>query len=310
MSDVSRVWSMLSPEEHELQYNPQKACPNFADFRATREPANVAALAELERELDVPYGDHPLRRLDIFPGSPAEAGRRPVHVFLHGGYWRAQDKASFAFVAGMLVPRGVTTVIANYELCPASTLDGVVESAIAAIEWVHRNIGGHGGDGDFITLSGHSAGAHLVAEALATNWQALGIDPGFIRGAVAVSGIFDPAPAIATSVNAELRLTPDLAVRHDVERRPALVDCPVHLFAGGLEPWQWIDQTFRYSHHLRRSGRDPEVHVLPGYNHFNILDGFMDPGHPIGSAIVKTAAKGGTPQWRRKGEQRMERPTG
>ena len=227
MNDLRRVWSTLSAEEHEVQYNPQKACP------------------------------------------------------------------SFAFVAGMLAPRGVTTVIANYELCPASTLDGVVGSAVAAVEWVHRNIARHGGDAGAITLSGHSAGAHLIAEILATDWPARGIDAAVFKGAVLVSGIFDPAPAIATSVNAELRLTPEIAARHDVERRPVLVDCPVHLFAGGLEPWQWIDQTFRYSHHLRRCGRDPQVHVLPGHNHFSILDGFMDAESPIGSTLVTMTADGG-----------------
>jgi arylformamidase len=292
MNDVPRVWSTLSAEEHELQYNPREACPNFADFGAAREPANAAALAQLEKVLDVPYGDHPLRRLDIFPAAPSHGSKPPVHVFLHGGYWRAQDKASYAWIAGMLVPRGVTTVIANYELCPASTLDGVVDSALAAVAWVLRNIADHGGDAGSITLSGHSAGAHLGAEVLATDWHARGIDPRAIRGAMLVSGIFDPAPAMATSVNADLHLTPELATRHDVERRPVLVDCPVHLFAGGLEPWQWIDQTFRYSHHLRRGGRDPEVHVLPGHNHFGILDGFADPDKPIGSAILKMAAEG------------------
>lgn len=294
MDDLPRLWSTLSAEEHEFQYNPQKACPNFAEFRAAREPANAAALARLARVPDVPYGDHPLRRVDIYPAAPANARKPAVHVFFHGGYWRAQDKANFAGIAGMLVPCGVTTVVANYELCPASTLDGVVGSALAAVEWVHRNIADYDGDPGSMTLSGHSAGAHLGAEVLATDWHARGIDPRCIRGAVLVSGIFDPAPAIATSVNAELNLTPEIAARHDVERRPVLIDCPAHLFAGGLEPWHWIDQTFRYSHHLRRSGRDPEVHVLPGHNHFSILDGFMDRASPIGSAIVKMAVEGQT----------------
>lgn len=282
----------LSTEEHELHYNPQRAFPDFAESRALREPANTAARASLDHHADVPYGDHPRRRLDIFPAARAAGARRPVHLFFHGGYWRAQDKSAFAFVAGLLAPRGVTTVIVNYELCPASTLDGVVESALAAAQWVHRNIGRYGGDPENLTLSGHSAGAHLVAEILATDWRARGIACGFVRGAVQVSGIFDPAPAIATTVNAELRLTAEMAARHDVERRPPQVDCPVTLFAGGLEPWRWIDQTFRYSHHLRRHGRDPEVHILPGYTHFDILQDFLDAGRPIGSALVHLGTRG------------------
>ena len=67
-----------------------------------------------------------------------------------------------------------------------------------------------------------------------------------------VSGIFDPAPAMLTTVNADLHLTPEIVARHNVERRGITVDCPVSILAGGIEPWMWIDQSFRYSHHQRR----------------------------------------------------------
>jgi arylformamidase len=150
------LWSGLSDEEHEFQYNPQRAFPNFADHQAERAPANTSARTNLKSHLDVPYGEHPLRRVDVFPADGA--ARTPVHVFFHGGYWRAQDKENFTFVARELVARGVTTVIANYELCPASTLDGVVDSALTAIEWICRHIADYGGDPNRISLSGHSAG--------------------------------------------------------------------------------------------------------------------------------------------------------
>src|SRR5918998_283535 len=126
MTETPRLWAMLTAEEHEFQYNPQKAFPNFAEFRKPREPANAAALETLNSDLDVPYGGNALHRLDVFPANSENGRQSPVHVFFHGGYWRAQDKANFTFVAGMLVPGGITTVVANYELCPNSTPDGVV----------------------------------------------------------------------------------------------------------------------------------------------------------------------------------------
>lgn len=279
MTSERPIWSGLTPEEHEFQYNPQRAFPDFAAARARREPVNAAARERLARIDDVAYGDHPLRRLDIYPA--AEAGA-PVHIFLHGGYWRAQDKANYAFVAGTLVPHGVTTVIANYELCPASTLDGVVASAIAGFDWVCRNIAGHGGDPARITLSGHSAGAHLGAAIVAHAWPqpaAVGL-----VGALLTSGIYDPAPAIGTSVNAELKLDAAIAARHDVERRAPVLNPAIALQVGGREPWQWVDQTFRYYSHLRRHGREPSLAVLPGHDHFDILDEYLD----AGSATVRT----------------------
>jgi len=285
MTNAPRLWESLTPEELEFQYNPQRACPNFNDYRALREPANEQATATLKAHRDIAYGDHKLRNLDIYP---AEGGwPRPVHVYLHGGYWRAQDKANYAFIAGMLVQHGITAVIMNYELCPDSTLDAVADSAITGLEWVHRNIAAYGGDPNAVCLSGHSAGAHLTAEILATDWAARGIDPGFIVGAIAVSGIYDPAPAGLISVNEQLQLTPEIIARRNVETRPTLVNCPVALMVGGDEPWHWIDQTFRYSHHLHRQGNQPAVHVMPNYNHFNILLPFMQPESPIGAAMLR-----------------------
>ncbi|WP_426955376.1 alpha/beta hydrolase [Muricoccus radiodurans] len=276
----------LSAEEHEFHYNPQRAFPEFATYRQRRAPANDAAHATLRKHADIAYGDHARHRLDIYPAAQPGA---PVHVFFHGGYWRANDKESFAFIADTLVRHGITAVIANYELCPGSTLDGTVDSAVAAVEWVLRHIAEYGGDPAAVSLSGHSAGAHLCAAILAADWAARGLSPAF-RGAVMISGVYDPTPAMGTTVNTELRLTPEIASRQDYERRAPTALCPAHLFAGGREPWRWIDLTFRYAHHLRRHGADPEVHVLPGYNHFDILDQYMDAESSIFRAVLKAAA--------------------
>lgn len=272
MPNEQPIWATLTPEQHEFQYNPQHAFPDFAQSRARREPANEAARRDLVRHPDIAFGDHPLRRLDIYPAAEPDA---PVHVFYHGGYWRAQDKSNFAFIAGALVPHGITTVVMNYELCPASTLDGVVESAIAGFAWVVRNIGDHGGDPARITLSGHSAGAHLGASILAHRWP----DPSAIglTGAVLTSGIYDPAPAILTSVNADLHLDAAIAARHNVETRAPVLRPDVAILAGSREPDQFVDQSFRYYRNLRAHGFEPALHVLAGHDHFDILDEYLDP---------------------------------
>ena len=281
-------WASLTPEQHEYQYNPQRAFPGFARYGKERAAENEQVRRE-RQPLEVQYGEHALRTLDVYRGA-GTGGTSPVHIFLHGGYWRAQDKQNFAFIAGALVPLGITTVIANYELCPQSTLDGVVDSALAAFEWTCRNIASHGGDPRRISLSGHSAGAHLAAEILATDWAARGVDASVVTGATLISGIFDPTPAIKTTVNEQLRLTPELASRHDVERRAVKVHCPVAVIAGSLEPEQWVDQSLRYYHHLRRHGICPELHVLEGHDHFGILADYLEPHSPTLRAISSHTA--------------------
>lgn len=283
MPDNAPIWSGLSAEEHEFQYNPQHACPDFARYRAARDPANAAALETLKRIADVPYGDHPRRRLDIYPAR--DGTRCPVHIYFHGGYWRAQSKENFAFVAGALVPLGVTTVVPNYELCPGSTLDGVIDSALAAVRWTLRHIAEHGGDPEAVTLSGHSAGAHIGASVIAHDWASEGLGAEILKGATLVSGMFDPRPAMRTSVNAEIRLTEELAERHNLETCPPKVCCPVAIVPGGAEPWHWVDQSFRYYNHLRRHGYTPALHVPPEANHFNIIDGYMDEASDVGRSV-------------------------
>jgi len=288
MPSVQPIWSTLSPEEHEFQYNPQAAFPDFKQAQTERAAVNAEALARLTRHADVAYGDHPLRKLDIYPAKGG-GDARPVHVFYHGGYWRAQDKQNFAFVAAPLVAAGITVVVVNYELCPASTLDGVADSAIAALDWVRRGIATFGGDPGRISLSGHSAGAHLVAECMAHDWAMEGVDPGFLTGSVLISGIYDPRPVVGTSVDQEVRLSEETALRRDVERRAVHARCRASLFVGGREPWHWIDQTYRYAHHLHRSGLNPEVHTLPRWGHFDILNEFREPESPILRAVIGKA---------------------
>ena len=275
MTSPAPIWASLSPVEHEFQYNPQKAFPDFARHGAARAPLNEQARREMKSHLDVRYGAHKLHTLDIFPAVSA-SGNSPVHLFLHGGYWRAQDKQNFSFVAGALVPLGITTLVANYELCPESTLDGVVDSALAAFEWTCRNIDGYGGNPAFISISGHSAGAHLAAEIMSADWAARGVDASVLKGVTLISGIFDPLPTMSTTVNEQVRLSEGIARRHNIESRTPLVRCSVALIAGAMEPEQWIDQSFRYYHHLRRHGMQPELHVLPDHDHFGILADYLD----------------------------------
>ena len=169
--------------------------------------------------------------------------------------------------------KGICAAIANYDLCPAVTLDGTVDSALRAIAWTWRHARAYGGDPDRLTLSGHSAGAHLCAMALAHDWTAAGLPADVIKGAVPVSGIFDPEPAMHTTVNAEIGLTEEIARRNDALRLAPRVRCPVELFVGGDEPADWIRQSELYAEHLRqhglaaradgRAGRTPLRHPRP-----------------------------------------------
>ena len=116
------------------------------------------------------YGPRPGETLDIF--LPEGRGPWPVHVFVHGGYWRSLDKEHFSFVARGLQPAGVLVAVVNYALIPTVDMDELVRQVRASVAWLHRNVAALGGDPDNITVSGHSAGGHLTAMLLSTDWPA------------------------------------------------------------------------------------------------------------------------------------------
>ena len=283
---VVPVWSGLSLEALEAQYNPRVAVPEFAAVEACFYDVNNAVGGSGRNFIDVAYGEHPLHKVDIYSAAAADGTLKPVHIFYHGGFWRAQDKANYAYVASALRERGITVVVANYELCPASTLDGVVASSLKALEWTIDHIADYGGDSAKVSISGASAGAHLCATILATDWAARGRPFMALTGASLISGIFDPEPVRLISLNQQLLLDRETAARHNVERRPLHIICPIALFVGGDEPWQWIDQTFRYSRFLRESTHSHSLHLLPNKNHFSIMSAYIDAKSLLMSVIA------------------------
>ena len=74
------------------------------------------------------YGPTRAEYCDVFPAGEGA----PIHVFVHGGYWRRFSARDHAFVARPLVAAGITTVVMNYALCPSVTLDEIVRQTRAS----------------------------------------------------------------------------------------------------------------------------------------------------------------------------------
>ena len=108
---------------------------------------------------DVSYGATALQAIDVFR---AKQPRAPIVLYFHGGYWCAYDKANYRYIPGMLVPQGVTTILANYDLCPNVTLDEIVSQTIECIAFVYQHAAELGGDPEQIFLAGSSAGGQLA----------------------------------------------------------------------------------------------------------------------------------------------------
>jgi para-nitrobenzyl esterase len=104
----------------------------------------------------------------------ADAGRRPVFFWIHGGGFTAGAGSQALYDGGALAERGdVVVVTINYRLgalgylaLPGADANLGQLDQIAALHWTRANIAAFGGDPDRITIAGESAGGMAVATLL------------------------------------------------------------------------------------------------------------------------------------------------
>lgn len=144
----------------------------------------------------VAYGEHDRQKLDVYRPSGPGGEVRPVVVFLYGGAWESGRRRMYYFVARSLVERGCVVVIPDYRLYPEVRYPAFLEDTAAAVHWVARHVGEHGGDPDRLFLAGHSAGAYnAAAVTYDRRWlRTDGAFPGTIRGFIGLAGLYDFLP--------------------------------------------------------------------------------------------------------------------
>jgi arylformamidase len=80
------------PLSLEAEYNIRARHPEHQSVRDGWAAASVRAKAGLDWRQDLRYGDAERQTLDLFPARNAES---PLLIFIHGGYWRSNDKANY-----------------------------------------------------------------------------------------------------------------------------------------------------------------------------------------------------------------------
>ena len=275
-----------SAEQLERQYNARAAVPNcekiFDSWRARSADYRQQSLCEL----DVSYGVSESETLDLFIPDRSNA---PVLIFIHGGYWRSMDKSDFSYLAEGFVDRGGLVVVVNHGLCPTVTMDDIVQQMRAACEWVWRTCSKYGGDPSRIHVSGHSAGGHLTAVLMATDWPALtaGLPPHVIKSGIAVSGLFELEPMLYLPLNENLKLEWDSAHRNSPIFLKPRTDAPLSIVVGSEESEEFRRQSHDFTDKWRGWGARVEYVELSGLNHFTILDRMKNPDNPLKGIMLR-----------------------
>ncbi|WP_119156233.1 alpha/beta hydrolase [Caldimonas tepidiphila] len=269
-----------SQPEIDAQYDTSLSVPHEAAELQRYVDRAAQARASLRCHLDVPYGPSAAETLDIFPADEPGA---PVFVFIHGGYWRSSSSKDFSGVALGLQPLGITTVVIDYALCPAVTLDEITRQARAALAWVVRHIGEYGGDAARVAVGGHSAGAHLAAMCLLSHAGGIAAGaPAPLAAGLLVSGLYELEPLRRSYLQPVLRLDDGIVARNS----PASAEVPrcttpLWITWGGDETAEFARQSAAFHAAWQAAGNPSRLSALPGTHHFSAIHGFEEPGSEL-----------------------------
>ncbi len=267
--------------DYEKEYDNRARVPEHQQIFDRWSAENAAYRAAASgAELGLSYGPSPRQTVDIFPGGGDDA---PLAMFIHGGWWRSLDPSMFGQLARGPNAQGVTVAVVGYDLCPQVSIPAIIEQMRAAGLWLWRRFHKR------MMVYGHSAGGHLAACLVATDWKTLAPDApaDLVPAAYAISGLFDLAPLLQISVNQDLKL--------DEKRAHACSPLywsvpPGRTFdavVGALESSEFLRQSKTIAEAWRQGPTQTRYEEIAGTNHFTVVDALTDGN----SAMTKRVAE-------------------
>ncbi|GED22343.1 alpha/beta hydrolase [Halomonas halmophila] len=270
--DERIVWHGLTASQVNSAYSARSAVPDHLDIFQSWREAGERFLAAHDVQRDLPYGEATEQRFDFFPAPEPEA---PLLIFIHGGYWQSMDKAEHSQLLAGHLEEGWAVAVLNYRLCPEATIADQIQDVRTALCHLWNQSRYYGIDRARIQVIGHSAGGHLGACLVSTDWQAL--DPAMpltpIQSALLISGLFELEPVRHMSFGALLGVP-------NAETARAL--SPLHatpnpglrlrLAVGELESAEFHWQSRELVRRWRGRLVDVEVFSVPGTHHFSVME--------------------------------------
>jgi arylformamidase len=265
--------------DYEVEYNNRARVPEHPALIAGW-ARDAKAWREREGFHTIAYGPGARQTIDVF----ASRGEGDLVVFIHGGYWQALDGSFFSHLAAGLNAHGVSVAIPSYDLCPQVSVDDIIaEMRRAACELARL--------GRRLVISGHSAGGHLAACLMATDWRS--IDPvlpqDFVKAAYAISGLFDLGPLVGTSVNHALGLDEAAARRASPLFWPPPSHGILDAVVGENESAEYHRQSRTIVDAWSRAGVETRFAEVPGANHFTAIAPLANPDSPMTLRLLELA---------------------
>jgi arylformamidase len=267
--------------DYEVEYNNRARVPENPSLIAGW-ARDAAAYRARHAPRSIPYGPGVRNIIDFFPGG----NEGPIVVFIHGGYWQALDGSFFSHLARGLNAHGVSVAIPSYDLCPAVTVGDIIQEMRVASRELARL-------GRSLVVSGHSAGGHLAACMLATDWPAFNtsLPKDLVVAAYAISGLFDLGPLVETSINNALHLD-DATAR---AASPLFWKAPgrgsLDAVVGENESAEYFRQSRTIVDRWGAARVATRFGAVPNANHFTAIAPLADPNSPMVSRLRELATR-------------------
>jgi arylformamidase len=277
--------------DYEVEYNNRARVPEhpeiFARWAGEAEFYRAEMLKSGRAELGLTYGSTPRQIVDLFLAEDHD--NAPLAIFIHGGWWRSLEPSMFSQMARGPNGRGISVAVVGYDLCPVVTIADITEQMRRMCAFLWQRVGRR------MTVYGHSAGGHLAAALLATDWRTLypKAPADLVPAAYSISGVFDLAPLLSTSVNQDLRLDSEAARKLSPLFWPLASGRTFDAVVGGLESGEFKRQSRAIAQTWQQSGARARYEEVAGANHFTVIDPLSDPQSTMTARIAELAKAAG-----------------
>jgi len=235
-------------------------------------------------EKDIVYGKGGDDELKLDLSRPKNGDKpAPCIVVIHGGAWRAGNKAGHDNLTWMFAERGYVSATIGYRFCPKHPFPAQVEDAKCAVRYLRAHADKYGIDPQRVGAIGFSAGAHL-----SLMLGVMGKDDGFegtggwadqpsqVSAVVSYFGPTDLAaddipdlskPLVKDFIGGTPQEKPEPTRQASPITYVSKGDAPILFFQGTKDPLVPHTQAYRMIESLTAAGVPARAEILVGAGH-------------------------------------------